>query len=309
MTTARFGQSDSVLQHGEPGMATMSDSIGELEYRKVEEMEFHNRREMDRQLLSEAEFMKRYANKKWYAVDGSSRLYMEQWLQQHCPGRVALDYCCGLGGVSLRMAQFGAYVHGIDISDESVRTSRELLAREGYSARCEMEVMDAEAMRFPDQMFDVIVCSGVLHHLDLNAAYPQLARVLKPDGRILCIEALGHNPIINLYRRLTPRLRTAWEVDHILKERDIRRAKQVFGHVEGRYFHLFAIGAALLRGTPLFGPVLAVLDRVDHVALRIPGLRSMAWQVLFELGQPKLAAAHEALRRLHPAGKAPGRAA
>jgi hypothetical protein len=125
----------------------------------------------------------------------------------------------------------------------------------------------------------------------------------------LCIEALGHNPIINLYRRLTPGLRTAWEVDHILKERDIRRAKQVFGHVEGRYFHLFAIGAALLRRTPLFGPALAVLDGVDQAVLRIPGLRSMAWQILFELGQPKLAAAHEALKRLRATGQAAGCAA
>ena len=57
---------------------------------------------------------------------------------------------------------------------------------------------------FADGEFDFVCCSGVLHHLDLQQAYPQLARVLKPNGRILCLEAIGHNPIIrlHLHRRL-----------------------------------------------------------------------------------------------------------
>ncbi len=88
--------------------------------------------------------------------------------------------------------------------------------------------MDAEQLTFPDQTFDLIVCNGVLHHLDLRYAYPELARVLKPGGRILCLEALGYNPAIQLYRKLTPHLRTAWEAEHILTMRQVKEAGLFF---------------------------------------------------------------------------------
>jgi ubiquinone/menaquinone biosynthesis C-methylase UbiE len=246
-------------------------------------MDFHNRRERDRRILAAAEFERKYANKKWYSVGRKSQQYVDDWLARHCPGKIALDYCCGLGGMCLRMAQSGAFVHGIDISDESVHTAQELLDRNGLGSRAQIQVMDAERMTFPDGTFDVIVCSGVLHHLDLDRAYPELARVLKPDGRILCMEAVGHNPLIRLYRKLTPSLRTSWEADHILKRRDVLRSRQHFREVNVRFFHLLSIAAVTLRKTPLFAPALSVLDAMDAAILRLPGLRWMAWQMVFEL--------------------------
>lgn len=251
--------------------------------RKQEEMDFHNRRELDRHSLAAADFERKYANKKWYSVARKSQQYVDDWLARHCPGKVALDYCCGLGGMCLRIAQSGAFVHGIDISDKSVRTAQELLARNGLASRAKIQVMDAERMSFSAGMFDIIVCTGVLHHLDLDRAYPELARVLKPDGRILCMEAVGHNPLIQLYRKLTPSLRTSWETEHILKRRDVLRSKQYFREVDLRFFHLLSIAAVTLRKTPVFGTALAVLDAMDAAILRLPGLRWMAWQMVFEL--------------------------
>ena len=101
--------------------------------------------------------------------------------------------------------------------------------------------MDAERLAFQDRSFDVIVVNGVLHHLELREAYVELARVLKKNGRIMCIEALAHNPLINLYRRKTPHLRTEWEVDHILRMRDIEIARKYFGKVRVRFFHLASL--------------------------------------------------------------------
>lgn len=257
------------------------------ESRKQEEIDFHNRRERDRQEMSDAEFQQAYSNKKWYAITQSSRDYADNWLKENCDGKVALDYCCGLGGMSLRLAEAGAFVHGIDISDESVTTAENLLQENGFGDRCSMQVMDAERLTYEDNSFDIIVCSGVLHHLDLNRAYPELSRVLKPTGKIICMEALGHNPAINLYRKLTPHLRTAWEVDHILKAKDLKLARDFFDGVSAKYFHLSTIGAVPFRNTPIMRPLLATLEGVDALLLRIPGVRQMAWQMIFVLSQPK----------------------
>lgn len=259
-----------------------------LDDRKQEEVDFHNQRELHRQSLDRQSFEKKYANKKWYSVTRTSEAYVSDWLRNNCPGKTALDYCCGLGGMSLRIAENGAFVHGIDISDESVTTSAKRLHDAGYGDACNMQVMDAENLTFDDDFFDVIVCSGVLHHLDLERAYPELSRALKPTGKILCIEAVGHNPFIRAYRKLTPHLRTSWEVDHILKMKDLRQAGDYFDGIHVKFFHLFAIGAIPFRKTPLFHPVLSAFDALDRIALRIPGLRTMAWQMVFELSAPKV---------------------
>ncbi len=255
--------------------------------RKRQEADFRDRREIDRQSLQTEEFEDKYANKKWYSIARKSRRFADQWLNAHCAGKIALDYCCGLGGISLQIAEAGAFVHGIDISAQSVKTAECRLADNGFADRCAMQVMDAENLQFADGTFDVIVCSGVLHHLDLDQAYPELARVLKPTGTILCMEAVGHNPIIRHYRKRTPHLRTPWEVDHILTRRDVQKAAACFDSIELRFFHLCSIAAVPLRKSRWFGSALTLGEAVDAWLLRIPGLRWWAWQMVFELSRPR----------------------
>jgi len=91
-----------------------------MDDRKQEEMDFHNTREIDRAQMSENEFLEKYSNKKFYVVTNKSRQYVREFLKANAFGKVVLDYCCGLGGVSLQMAEAGAEVYGIDISNESV---------------------------------------------------------------------------------------------------------------------------------------------------------------------------------------------
>jgi ubiquinone/menaquinone biosynthesis C-methylase UbiE len=255
--------------------------------RKHAEAEFHDKRERDRIELTEEEFSARYSNKKWYSVVRGSSDYLANWISTHARNRRALDYCCGLGGVSLQIAEAGGHVVGFDISGESVETARKALEDAGVGERAEFAVMDGERLGFPDRSFDVVVVSGVLHHLDVNRAYPELARVLKPGGRILCMEALGYNPVINLYRKRTPHLRTAWEAEHILTLREVEKAQKYFRRVEVKYFHLATIVAVAFRRTRIFSPLLRVLEAVDSIILRIPYLQRMAWQMFFELSEPR----------------------
>src|SRR5690606_30601577 len=117
-------------------------------------------------------------------------------------------------------------------------------------------------------------------------AYKEIVRCLKPGGKAVFIEPLGHNPIINLYRYLTPKLRT--EDEHPLMLADIQRAHQYFGQVKVRYYHMLSIAAVVFRKTFLFKPVLNVLDGIDAVLFAVfPFLKRYGWMSVIELSDPK----------------------
>ena len=257
------------------------------EQRKKEEIEFHNLRELDRLELTDEEYQNKYSNKKFYNVQRRSTTYYHSQLRKYCTNKKVLDYCCGLGQTSLELAKIDAEVVGIDISDESVNTTRNLLKENGYQKKSNFFVMDAENMTFEDNSFDTVICSGVLHHLDVNKAFPEIARVLKEDGKVICVEALGYNPFIRLYRKLTPHLRTAWEVDHILTMKEIKLAKNYFNTVNVQFFHLCTLIAIPFQNTFFFKPLLSLCESLDLIACKIPFLKLWSWQMIFILSDLK----------------------
>ncbi len=267
-------------------MQSETQSDEDLERKRLE-AEFHNQREKDRLELSEEEFLAKYPNKKIYAIDRGPKQYLWDWLAKECPGQVALDYCCGLGKTTVKLAELGAEAHGIDISADEVETGRKRAEDMNLSDKTKFSVMDAENMTYPDDTFDIVVCTGVLHHLELRNAYPEIARVLKPTGKVIAVEALGYNPFIQLYRRMTPQLRTAWETDHILTLKQVEQGLLFFDNAEIKFFHLFTLLAIPFQKYNFFDGMLGFLEVIDSVVLRIPGIRRMAWQVVFVYSGPK----------------------
>ena len=142
------------------------------------------------------------AYRKWYEAGQGVNKWMLDWVRLHAPGKRLLDFGCGTGEQSVRCAIAGAEVTGIDISPVSIHKAEEAANSAGVDI--DFRVMDAEFTTFDDSTFDLVLISGVLHHVDLNKAYPEIARILKPDGIAIAAEALGHNPLINLYRRRWP---------------------------------------------------------------------------------------------------------
>lgn len=237
------------------------------------------------------EYARHFSNMKFYSVTRSSMAWRDSLLFDGIAGAVALDYCCGNGEVAVEMARRGAKkVVGIDISDVAVRNATELARVMGVGDVCEFRVMDAERTDFPDGAFDVVHEYGALHHLDLQEAFRELSRILKPDGKLVCTEALRHNPLIHLYRKLTPHLRTKWEAEHILGFPEIRSGAAFFGGVSIRPVHLAALVAVPFRKTFLFGPMLSVLEAVDGLLLSIPGIRRFAWVAVVRYDKPGAAA-------------------
>jgi ubiquinone/menaquinone biosynthesis C-methylase UbiE len=256
-----------------------------IEERKLVEAEFHDLLRNPALREDPGLYAKLTSNKKWYSVARKSQDFAKDYLRQHSRGAKALDYACGDGLFAFQMAEAGADAFGIDISPVSVSNASIEAEQRGISAQ--FAVMDCENLEFPDNTFDLINVSGVLHHLDVKRAYSEMARVLKPTGTVLCVEALRHNPIFHAYRLLTPHLRTAYEARHILRRQDVLAALKHFGNVEWRFFHLASLVAVPFRKTRVFKPVLSALETIDSALLKVTPIRWWAWQIAFVLSNPK----------------------
>jgi ubiquinone/menaquinone biosynthesis C-methylase UbiE len=198
-------------------------------------------------------------------------------------GAVALDYGCGDGSFSHLLASRGAHVSGVDISPERIRQA-EAATVAGNSGSAKFFVSDVHQTPFPDNSFDYVVGNGALHHLDLDRAYAEIARVLKPAGRAFFMEPMYRHPGLRLVRRLTPSLRSPCEKP--LDFSDMERAKRWFRKVSHREHFLFAActaPAALLgRATAL--TMINLVDRFDRGLMRLaPPLRELAWLTMLEM--------------------------
>ncbi len=221
---------------------------------------------------------------KYYDTITKSRDHYHRAIGEAASGKVILEYGCGPGSQAFQLAAAGANITGIDISDVAISIARSQAQELGVSAN--FIVMNAESLDFPAAHFDRIIGSAIIHHLELHQAYREIVRCLKPGGKAVFIEPLGHNPIINLYRYLTPKLRT--EDEHPLMLADIQLAHQYFDQVKVSYYHMLSIAAVVFRKTFLFKPVLRFLDGVDAILFMVfPFLKRYAWMSVIELSAPK----------------------
>lgn len=229
-----------------------------------------------------------WVNMKYYSIERQSRTMVLDWFKENCKGKRVLDYCCGNGEDGVFIAQNGAKeVVGIDISDVSIANCEELARKNGVERITAYRVGDAENTGLEDNSFDVITEYGALHHLDLEKAFAEMSRILKPDGKIICNEALGHNLVINAYRRLTPHLRTEWEVEHIIRRENFEVARRYFDKIELHFYYLFTLLAVPFRNLPIFEPLLSFLEKIDNAILKLPLIKWQAWQIVFVLSEPK----------------------
>jgi ubiquinone/menaquinone biosynthesis C-methylase UbiE len=97
-----------------------------------------------------------------------------------------LEVGCGTGFFLLNLAQAGVIgeAHCTDISSGMVDMCVENGRRLGLEVHG--RVADAEALPYDDAEFDLVIGHAVIHHLpDLETTFKELARVLKPGGRLV----------------------------------------------------------------------------------------------------------------------------
>jgi SAM-dependent methyltransferase len=99
-------------------------------------------------------------------------------------GKQLLEVGCGVGIDLVRFARGGAKVTGIDVAEVSIELATRNFAQQGLVGN--FEVMNGEAMRFADDMFDVVYAHGVLQYTaDAAAMVREIHRVLRPGGEAI----------------------------------------------------------------------------------------------------------------------------
>lgn len=239
------------------------------------EKKFHNDRF--------AEDTRKHLDKYYSITFNTSKLYKDI-LYSNVSGKVILEYGCGEGSESFGLAQKGAYVYGIDISDVAIEKAQKIASAQNLNDKIKFYVMNAEELSFPENYFDIICGSAILHHLDLNKALSALVKSLKIDGRAIFLEPLGHNIFINIYRKITGSLRT--EDEHPLKKKDLDLFNKYFNKIDIQYFHLTTLMSIPFRKLGIFKLMLSLFERLDKFLFRYPFFKWNAWIVVIELTRP-----------------------
>jgi SAM-dependent methyltransferase len=114
------------------------------------------------------------------------------------PGMTVLELGCGTGSFTRELARSGADIVAIDISPELLE-----IASASYSAsNVQYQIQNAYALSYPEGVFDSVVGSSVLHHLEIIKALYDIYRVLKPGGTIYFTEPNMVNPQIAMQKNI-----------------------------------------------------------------------------------------------------------
>ena len=249
-----------------------------MDQRKKREKSFHNK------IFEEKTRIEAH---KYHSVATRGQNFYKHLLLKNCNNKQVLDYGCGTGDFSILLAKNGAGgVTGIDLSDVAINMANAKIVDSTLGENISFHVMDAENLTFNNNTFDLVYGMAILHHLDLKKCYSEIARVLKPNGMAIFLEPLGHNLLINLYRKYTPHLRTKDE--HPLLMHDLDLAKNYFNKTNFNYYHLFSFLAVPFRNLTFFSYFVSVLDKIDSYIFKMfPYVRRHAWIVIEALSKPK----------------------
>jgi demethylmenaquinone methyltransferase / 2-methoxy-6-polyprenyl-1,4-benzoquinol methylase len=100
------------------------------------------------------------------------------------PGSRALDVATGTGDLALALARRGADVVGVDFSEGMLERAR---AKAAGAVRFERG--DALALEYPDGSFDAATVGfGARNFGDLGRGLAEMARVVRPGGRVVILE-------------------------------------------------------------------------------------------------------------------------
>lgn len=107
-------------------------------------------------------------------------------VQKNISNPTALDIGCGTGIQSLRLAQMGYRVIGVDVADELLKIAENKLSKAGYH-NFEFYNSNAEALPFDDNFADCVNCCGpTLSFIpDWSKSIAEMSRCIKPGGKML----------------------------------------------------------------------------------------------------------------------------
>jgi len=119
------------------------------------------------------------------------------------PGETWLDLACGTGAVSERAAQRGAAVTGVDLAPALIETAQERAQEHGLDI--DYRVGDCERLELESASFDIVSSTcGVMFAPDHEATAGELARVVKPRGRIALANWTPEGGLAKMFAMMKP---------------------------------------------------------------------------------------------------------
>lgn len=122
---------------------------------------------------------------------GQDRLWRRFTVRAARPSRhgYALDVATGTGELALELARHADRVVGVDFCGEMIVPAQAKVARSGLSQRVRLMVGDALALPFEDDSFDCATTGFAMRNVtDMGQAFSEMRRVIKPGGRVACLE-------------------------------------------------------------------------------------------------------------------------
>lgn len=145
-------------------------------------------------------------------------------------GKRVLDVGCGDGELSVRLAQLGAEVTGVDTDLDMLASARRRAVQAGQA----IELIEGDVRQLPlsNQTFDIVVAVTVLCFVsDPERVISEITRVLKADGRLI-IGELGRYSLWAVKRRISGWFGSRiWRAASFLSPRQMQRLVATAGLV------------------------------------------------------------------------------
>jgi ubiquinone/menaquinone biosynthesis C-methylase UbiE len=104
------------------------------------------------------------------------------------PGAEVLDVGTGTADIPIRMLERNRDLRilGVDLANEMIRVGMRKVATAGFSDQCRLQRLDAKALPFKAERFDMVLSNSTAHHIpDPIVHFKEVARVVKKTGAIL----------------------------------------------------------------------------------------------------------------------------
>jgi len=234
----------------------------------IREKEFHNKLQSEKH--------ERFENIFYKAIYNSGEDFFS-YLKNAAKDCEILDYGCGIGSFVEKIVKYKPKkVTGIDISEVSINKAKK--KAKDLDIDVSFKVDNCEKTSFEDNSFDIVYGTGILHHLKINSCLDEIFRILKPNGNLVFIEPLGTNPIINLYRKLTPKSRS--EDEHPLINKDFKYISHKFKNTKIRYYGLTTLIFFPFYKSPQNSKLFKFLTSLDQHLFKFKFFQFFAWSAL-----------------------------
>jgi ubiquinone/menaquinone biosynthesis C-methylase UbiE len=182
-------------------------------------------------------FAQRYAEKHQKMAEKFGKEYARKLkVRRFSEGKI-LDAGCGFGGTLLYLLKGFPEAEGvgIDASDVLLELARETAEAQGMANRVTFEKGDVQEMPYPDDSFDVVISTNVVHHVaNPTAMLREIKRVLAPEG-LLYIADIRQNWLVGLFDKAFRETLDYYEVRALIQRANYDDAHFTTGLLWWRY--------------------------------------------------------------------------